>query len=175
MARVPPAWLWFNEEVQAWSWPRDKDLPLDRDLTLDELFIKAHFDRIMARADPSYIDGAYRRGLWVRKLAMFAIHGINTSGNFWEHQEQLVKEWAEHYNDFIRASKERSDENESDDDDDIDSDGFDSDGLDDPSDDEDVAQTIHENWSSATIVIGRPYAQKFREYEVQIRQPQKYR
>lgn len=55
LARKPPAWLWFNEEERN-TWDGNNDANPYRDLTEDELLIKAHFDQSMARADRTYME-----------------------------------------------------------------------------------------------------------------------
>ena len=95
LARKPPVWLWFNEDNRNAAWSGDNDIP-PLDLTHDQLLIKAYFDRIMARADPTYIDDAYNRGVWIRRLARFAFHGI-VSDDDRERYDVFVKEWKEFY------------------------------------------------------------------------------
>lgn len=58
LARKPPAWLWFDEEDRS-SWDGNNDVDVNRDLTHDELLIKAHLDRIMSRASPTYTEDTY--------------------------------------------------------------------------------------------------------------------
>jgi len=91
-ARKPPSWLWFNEDDRTGAWDGDRDAKPERDLTADELLIKAHFDQIMARADPNYIDEAYHRGVWLRGLAQFALEGFSDNRDF-DRFDRFTEQW----------------------------------------------------------------------------------
>jgi hypothetical protein len=95
LARKPPAWLWFNEEERN-TWDGNTDANPHRDLTEDELLIKAHFDQIMARADPTYMEDTYHRGVWLRALARFGLYGFG-DGQDWKRYSGFVREWDEYY------------------------------------------------------------------------------
>jgi len=92
VVRNAHTWLWLDEEKRSLEWNYDRDSPPHRDLTQDELLIKAHFDQVMARGDPSYTDDTYRRGIWVRAVARLAIYDFETGTDF-ERYEKLVKDW----------------------------------------------------------------------------------
>lgn len=79
LARKPPSWLWRNEEKLKRGWSGNRDAPLQRDLTQDELLIKAHFDQIMTCANRNHVDDAYHRGPWLRALARFALEDLTDS------------------------------------------------------------------------------------------------
>jgi len=96
LARKPPSWLWCDEDHRDLSWDGNRDTKPDRDLTEDELLIKAHFDQIMARNIPTYIEDAYHRGPWLRALARFAIEGFG-DGVPWKRCEQFLEDWEEYY------------------------------------------------------------------------------
>jgi len=96
LARKPPSWLWLDEENRDPSWTGNRDVKPKRLLTEDELLIKAHFDHIMARASPSYIEDTYRRGPWLRALARFAIYNFEDGVN-WNRYDGFVEEWEEYY------------------------------------------------------------------------------
>jgi hypothetical protein len=94
LSRKPPSWLWFEEKDRDWSQNRDK--PPERDLTEDELLIKAHFDQLMEKARPGYIEDTYHRGIWLRKLARFALEGFGSSCAY-RRYSAFVEEWDKHY------------------------------------------------------------------------------
>jgi hypothetical protein len=94
LSRKPPSWLWFDEKGRDWS--QNRDTMPDRDLTEDELLIKAQFDQIMEKARPGYIEDTYHRGIWLRKLARYALEGFN-DGEAWKRYNVFVKEWSEYY------------------------------------------------------------------------------
>ncbi|TVY53620.1 hypothetical protein LCER1_G006573 [Lachnellula cervina] len=94
LARKPPSWLWYDEDNRIWSQNRDEPPP--RDLTQDELLIKAHFDQIMEKASPGYIVDTYYRGIWLRRLARFALEGFGDTAA-WDRYKVFVVEWSEYY------------------------------------------------------------------------------
>jgi hypothetical protein len=108
LARQPPLWLWCNEDERSSAWSGNLDVPPTRVLTQDELTIKGHFDQIMARADPSYIEDAYIRGPWLRRLARFALFGFSEFGCF-ERYDALVKDWEKHFRSIAGSGYESSD------------------------------------------------------------------
>jgi hypothetical protein len=95
IARTPPSWLWLDEDTRGPSWDGDRDAKPERDLTEDELLIKAHFDQIMAKASPSYIEDAYHRGPLLRSLAEFALYNFE-DGVYWDKYDDFVKKWEEY-------------------------------------------------------------------------------
>lgn len=107
VARQPPLWLWCNEKDRSSAWSGNLDIPPTRELTQDELLIKAHFDQIMAKNDPSYIDDAYHRGPWLRRLARFALFGFSEFGCF-ERYDAFLKDWEEHLSTITGNRCERS-------------------------------------------------------------------
>ncbi|CAG8981064.1 hypothetical protein HYALB_00008218 [Hymenoscyphus albidus] len=96
IARKPPSWIWFDEEIRTRQWTGDRDTKPERDLTDDELLIKAKFDQIMTKNSPSYMEDAYRRGPWLRRLAYFAFHGFKVAWD-WDKQKKFVEQWNEFY------------------------------------------------------------------------------
>jgi hypothetical protein len=112
LARRPPIWLWCNEKERSSAWSGNLDVPPARELTQDELLIKAHFDQIMAKASPSYIEDAYFRGPWLRRLARFALFGFSEFGCF-ERYDSFVKDWEE-YVSSINHERVKSSDSEND-------------------------------------------------------------
>ncbi|CZT47068.1 uncharacterized protein RSE6_07594 [Rhynchosporium secalis] len=94
--RVPPSWLWLSEDERPPLLTHDRDVKPWRDLTGDELLIKAHFDQLMARADSTYLEDAYGRGRWLRALARFGVYPFE---DFWEldRYEPFVEAWNAYY------------------------------------------------------------------------------
>lgn len=93
LARKPPSWLWCAEEDRVWTQNRDEPPP--RDLSQDELLIKAHFDQLMEKASPGYLEDTYYRGIWLRRLARFALEGFD-DGEAYKRHDIFVKEWYEY-------------------------------------------------------------------------------
>lgn len=79
----------------------DRDVAPKRKLTNNELLIKAHFDRTMAGLLPTYLDDAYTRGPWLRKLARFVHSGWNSTYDF-KLYDDFIGEWAEYYGNMCR-------------------------------------------------------------------------
>ena len=96
LARKPPSWLWCRDTLRSDIWNIDRDVPTKRELTSDELLIKAHFDQIMKQKSSSYIEDAYHRGPWLRRVAFFAIHGFQAEW-YYDYQKSLVEDWKEYY------------------------------------------------------------------------------
>lgn len=96
ISRQPPQWLWCEEENRSTDFTGNFDIPPTRELTQDELLIKGHFDQIMSRADPTYIEDAYGRGVWLRRLARMALDGFGGYGGY-ERAEILQEEWEKHF------------------------------------------------------------------------------
>ncbi|CZS99129.1 uncharacterized protein RAG0_07592 [Rhynchosporium agropyri] len=96
LSRVPPLWLWLSEDERPPLLTHDRDVKPWRDLTRDELLIKAHFDQLMARADLTYLEDAYGRGRWVRALARFGVYPFE---DFWglDRYEPFVEAWDAYY------------------------------------------------------------------------------
>lgn len=93
LSRQPPIWLLNFNLAEDIGWDGDYDLPLPRELTLDERVIKRHYDdRITAHVNTeTYCAGAYNQGRWVRRLFRFAHLGF-IEGN-WGKFDVLVKDW----------------------------------------------------------------------------------
>ncbi|KAF8848075.1 hypothetical protein BDZ45DRAFT_733169 [Acephala macrosclerotiorum] len=96
IARRPHSWLWFDEEERNDDWTGNEDDKPHRDLTEDELLIKGHFDQIMSRGSPDYLEDAYNRGVWLRQLTRFARDGFCDSAD-WKRYKQFIVKWEEHY------------------------------------------------------------------------------
>ncbi|KAN0093868.1 hypothetical protein V8E51_017052 [Hyaloscypha variabilis] len=94
LARKPPFWLWINEDTHGSIHEGNGEINPHVGLTQDDLLIKAHFDQIMARGSPSYIDDAYHRGPFIRALATFAIYNFE-QGVYWDQYDDFVKSWEE--------------------------------------------------------------------------------
>jgi hypothetical protein len=100
LTRKPPNWLWIHPDSRGDNWMGNDEDSLERPLTNDELLIKAHFDQTMARLSPSYIEDAYHRGLWLRRISRYAITGwesVECMKQFWE----LSDEWKNHYDSLV--------------------------------------------------------------------------
>ena len=103
LAGYQNSWLWCDEEDRSSHWAYDRDTSPERLLTADELLVKATFDQIVARACPNFIEDAYGRGIWLRRLARFGIYGFHDSEDFARY-EQFVKDWQKYYESLSRNS-----------------------------------------------------------------------
>lgn len=118
ITRAPPTWLWINDDDRSTKYELggcDDDIQPSRELTMDELILKGSFEQIMQRSDPNYMADTYGRGVWIRKLAQFAVHGFCTNQHY-DRYEALLEEWEEHYKslEFNPDMEESSDEEGSD-------------------------------------------------------------
>ncbi|CZR55184.1 uncharacterized protein PAC_05070 [Phialocephala subalpina] len=113
IARKPHAWLWLDEEERHEDWAGNQDDPPHRDLTQDELLIKGHYDQIMARSCPNFMEDAYGRGPWLRTLASFGRDGFGDSQD-WKRYEKFIAKWAEYYRGMGFKTEEELDDTKSD-------------------------------------------------------------
>lgn len=93
LSRQPPIWLWHFNLAEDVDWDGDSDLPIARQLTLEEQIIKRHYnDCIEAHINTeTYCADAYNQGRWVRRLFRFANLGI-IEGD-WTKFDMFVKDW----------------------------------------------------------------------------------
>ena len=106
LSRIPPQWLWCSEGRTP-PWMGNFDQLPSRALTHQEMLIKGHFDQIMQRADPTYLDDAYGRGPWLRRLGRFAIYGLLENALNIETYEAFVEEWDAHYMSLVCSAPDR--------------------------------------------------------------------
>ncbi|TEY79504.1 hypothetical protein BOTCAL_0044g00370 [Botryotinia calthae] len=102
LTRAPAVWIWCDEGDRSSRWIQglcDKETTPSRALTLQELLLKGYFEQIMQHADPNYMADTYGRGVWIRRLAHFAVHGITAIEDF-DKQAQLVRDWNRYYKSF---------------------------------------------------------------------------
>lgn len=94
LSRCPPAWLWrYHDDPSGWDGDYD-DLP-PRDLTDEESLIKRRFDEGMAHVhhgSSTHLGHAYGDGVWVRRLARFALKGFGDRQD-WKRYDVFVEEW----------------------------------------------------------------------------------
>ncbi|TVY37866.1 hypothetical protein LOCC1_G007395 [Lachnellula occidentalis] len=93
LARSPCSWVWLDQDARSSDWDGNRNTPPGRDLTPDELLIKAHFDQTMERLTPGYIEDTYHRGVWLRRVAELAIHGVLENDDFRD-GEKIVEDWS---------------------------------------------------------------------------------
>ena len=92
LARRPPAWIW-DFDPEGFTGYLDNDHHPNDHLSDENLALKSHFDAKAAAALPSYIEDAYGRGRWLRRIWTFARSGAD---NMWyiDLIKQLPKDWA---------------------------------------------------------------------------------
>ncbi len=103
------------------DWTGNHDDNPHRDLTEDELLIKAHYDQILARDCPNYMEDAYHRGVWLRTLASFARGGFGDSQD-WKRYEKFIVKWTEYYKSLGFKTDDKVEDGNFDKDSDVDSD-----------------------------------------------------
>lgn len=102
ISRKPPTWLWCNKETRSDAWTGDRDIQPPKDLSVDELTIKAHFDQIMQRSSHSYVEDTYNRGIWLRKLFKFGMDGFG-DGEEWKSYSPFIEQWEDYYQSIARS------------------------------------------------------------------------
>ena len=91
MARRPPAWIWDIEpEMFTGYLNNDHDPTLN--LSDENAALKAHFDAKAAAVLPGYLEDAYGRGRWLRRIWTHARNEIHDP-YLLDRAEQLQKEW----------------------------------------------------------------------------------
>ena len=92
LARRPPAWIW-DFDPEAFTGYLDNDHHPNDNLSDENLALKSYFDAKAAAALPNYLEDAYGRGRWLRRIGTFARSGAD---NMWyiELIKQLQKDWA---------------------------------------------------------------------------------
>ena len=94
LARKPPAWFWTwkdsDEDVS--SDESDCDEFPDRELTEEDLALKAYFDRRVEEVLPDYLEDAYGSGKLLRRLWVFISDGLSRQWTV-PTCEKLLEEW----------------------------------------------------------------------------------
>ena len=91
MARRPPAWIWdFDPEMFTGYLNNDHDPPLN--LSEENMALKAHFDAKAAAVLPAYLEDAYGRGRWLRRIWTYARNEIHDP-YLLDRAEEFRKEW----------------------------------------------------------------------------------
>ena len=92
LARRPPAWIWDSDN-EGFTGYLDNDHHPNDNLSDESLALKLHFDAAAAAVLPNYLEDAYGRGRWLRRIWTFARSGAD---NMWyiELIKQLPKDWA---------------------------------------------------------------------------------
>lgn len=119
LTRKPPLWLWDVSEDEdlpddvAKYWDGDYDwMPLEwyqkenkTNLTADGMRVKQRFEDALveklykeygANAHAKYLDDAYGRGRWLRRIWRFASEGFHFYPTHWNRFQQLEREWTEY-------------------------------------------------------------------------------
>ena len=93
LARKPPAWIWdFDPEM--FTGYLDNDFHPKEDLSPENVALKAHFDAKAAASLPGYLEDAYGRGRWSRRIWTLVRTKIHSPW-YLDLMSQLIKEWDE--------------------------------------------------------------------------------
>ncbi|KAL6715369.1 hypothetical protein ACLMJK_007635 [Lecanora helva] len=93
LARKPPAWIWeFEHEICTGH--LDTDFHPVHNLSNEDKNLKSCFDIAASVALPGYLEDAYGRGQWFRRMWQLIRTAINTPW-YLELMDQLLKEWDE--------------------------------------------------------------------------------
>ena len=93
LARKPPSWIWdFNSEL--YTSYMDNDHQPNTNLSDENIALKAYFNEKTATALPHYLEDAYGRGRWLRRIWTFARNGIHSQWHL-DLIGQLLKDWDE--------------------------------------------------------------------------------
>ncbi|RDW58787.1 hypothetical protein BP6252_13263 [Coleophoma cylindrospora] len=98
IGRKPPVWLWLpGTRVE------EADTVDTAGLTDEQNLVKGRFDEAMVAHSPTFLDDAYHRGKWLRRLSTLALHGFSYSQD-WDRYKLLIQDW----DTYLRALKEKS-------------------------------------------------------------------
>ena len=110
LAREPPYFLWepvcLTDHASLEDWNQDCDYLPDRCwscMSYQDCKIKSAWDQYQRARDPTYMDDAYGRGLWIRRVAKLAMYGL-VYKNDHETLDWLLDEWESHLWGPISAS-----------------------------------------------------------------------
>lgn len=92
LTSTPPSWLWGDESERSSSFFGNRDKVPKRPLAIHEQQIKTHFDQHMERSCPTYMEDAYGRGVWLRRLFKFGLDGFSDQQQ-WENYKTFVSDW----------------------------------------------------------------------------------
>ena len=93
LARRPPAWIW-DPEPEMFTGKLDTDHDPTLNLSEDSLALKAYFDTRITKALPGYLEDAYGRGRWLRRIWRYAKDMI-CDPCLLDSAERLRMEWDE--------------------------------------------------------------------------------
>ncbi|KAI9652850.1 MAG: hypothetical protein M1831_006375 [Alyxoria varia] len=111
LARKPPYFLWepasIDDDKRLFNyWNEDSDyLPNHywSQMTAEDRLVKSTWDQFHSDRDPTYMDDAYGRGLWIRRVATLAMWGIH------DKQEAETLEWLlDEWEDQLHAHRQKS-------------------------------------------------------------------
>jgi len=87
IGRKAPVWLW-RPEVRV----EDADTTEPIALTDDQNLIKERFEEAITASVPSFLDDAYHRGRWLRRIMSFALYGFFYSQDIGRYKV-LIQDW----------------------------------------------------------------------------------
>ncbi|KAI9727315.1 MAG: hypothetical protein M1828_006934 [Chrysothrix sp. TS-e1954] len=98
LSRRPPTTLWEGEFRTRGCFVQDPDFygELEAEPCTQGAVIKEYFDKYMSERDENWISEAYGKGLWLRRLAKFALRDWSSNEDF-EAIRWLQKQWITFY------------------------------------------------------------------------------
>ena len=91
LARRPPAWIWDFEPDMMTGY-LDNDFHPNDQLSEEDAALKNYFDRKAAAILPDYVEDAYGRGRWLRRIWILVKNKIHSSW-YLDLMDQLLKDW----------------------------------------------------------------------------------
>ncbi|KAI9672865.1 MAG: hypothetical protein M1831_000301 [Alyxoria varia] len=111
LARDPPSFLWredaFEDTWYSGSWHDDAHETPPKNISRTRAKAKAmkyHFDDYMMSLSPSWMEEAYGRGQWIRRVADVAICEMEPSPEVIENINALLKDWSTKKQNLLRSS-----------------------------------------------------------------------
>lgn len=91
LTRKPPSWIWDFDEEEFTDY-MDNDHHPNFLLTEENMALKTHFDAKAAAALPGYLEDAYGRGQWLRRIWTFAKDEIHQE-YLMDRMDELQEDW----------------------------------------------------------------------------------
>ena len=106
LARRPPNWIW-DFDMEGFTGYLDNDHHPNNNLSDENLALKSHFDAAAAAVLPDYLEDAYGRGRWLRRIWTFASSGANTAW-YVELIKELPRDWAARPKQIVSEPEQRA-------------------------------------------------------------------
>ena len=92
LARRPPEWIWAFDSEMCTGYLDNDVHPSRNELSDEDTALKTYFEATATRSLPDYLEDAYGRGRWLRRIWLFVRSEIHQP-HMIDAMEQLLKGW----------------------------------------------------------------------------------